>query len=192
MSKIIKCAICEKNFLAKSNNTKFCPDCRVKAQQWRNKKCSEKKGKGEPVRNDEGKIVRKCVICNKEFIIQSGNQVCCGDEECSKKLYELRKKKNKYNANYSKENYDRIVFYVGKDEKVIIRRIADELGMSVNAFMNYVLNHFIKDKFGNYLNKKYFDPTQLPTSVGEFENIDDYSGSGKPFDGFWDDEEFPF
>ncbi len=47
-------------------------------------------------------------------------------------------------AKYNKANYDRIILYVKKGVKAEYAAIAEEVGMSLNSFINAAITDFIK------------------------------------------------
>ena len=101
------CEICGTEFQSPSNRAKYCVYCRDKAQVLRNKAYKEKKAAGLSVKVGSEQI---CPICNKPYTVVTGSQKCC--KECQKK--QENKRKTSSNKRYTKENYDKISFYVPK------------------------------------------------------------------------------
>ena len=133
------CEICGEEFQSQSNRAKYCVYCRDKAQVLRNKAYSEKKLAGLSVTVGSEQI---CPICSKPYTVTSGSQKCCKD--CQKK--QNSKRKINSNRQYTKENYDSILFYVPKGERETLKEYAKSRNMSVNkliqtAWEEYKENH---------------------------------------------------
>jgi hypothetical protein len=132
------CEICGKDFISQSNRAKYCIYCRDKAQVLRNKAYKEKKAAGLSVTVGSEQI---CPICNKPFTIATGSQKCC--KNCQKKQDSKRKADS--NKQYTKENYDKISFYVPKGELDTIKAYATSLNISVNKLLQTALDEYKKN-----------------------------------------------
>lgn len=131
------CEMCGKEFHSTSNRAKYCIYCRDKAQVLRNKTYKEKKLAGLSIAVGSEQI---CPICNNKYTVTSGSQKCCKD--CQKK--QDSKRKINTNKQYTKENYDSILFYVPKGERDALKEYAKSKNMSVNKLIQTALELYKK------------------------------------------------
>ncbi len=143
------CEMCGKTFISTAKRARFCPDCRKIRGRLSAQRHMEKLASGEQTRRIGS--VQICEVCGNEFILNSGSQrYCenCRDEYQKQRKREYNKAKAAEGAEYNKENYDRVSFFLPKGKKGNLKERANKMGVSLNQFITNAIEEYI-DRLDN-------------------------------------------